>query len=124
MTERLNRHRIVAKWKTDFPNGMTPYFFKVEGEKFIWVFVRRSQTHDQIRLSAFYDGPVFKIEDILENEKNFSHNYQMVSEFVSAVQDQTILPCWTNLTAVEKCECGSESVYGPNTAHSSWCPKH
>ncbi len=21
-----------------------------------------------------------------------------------------------------RCECGSETVYGPNAAHSSWCP--
>ncbi len=22
-----------------------------------------------------------------------------------------------------KCECGAETVYGPNTGHSQWCPK-
>ena len=24
----------------------------------------------------------------------------------------------------KKCECGSETAYGEDTTHSSWCPKH
>lgn len=24
----------------------------------------------------------------------------------------------------EKCECGSEKIYGKSAMHSEWCPKH
>jgi hypothetical protein len=123
MTER---HNVVRKWKTDFPEGLAPHLYEVEGGKYAWVFVNTVQTDEHVRIATLYDGPVFTAEQLLDNEKTHSPDtYQMACEFFAAIDDEAILPYWQHDIAYEiKCECGSESTYGPNATHSDYCPKY
>jgi len=123
MTER---HNVVRKWKTDFGEGLAPHLYELEEKKFVWVFIADNQTDEHIKIATLYDGPVYTTEQILDHEKTHSPNtYQMVCEFFAAIEDDIVLPYWRNDVAVkDKCECGSESVYGPSAGHSDWCPKH
>jgi hypothetical protein len=119
----VERHNVIKKWETGFLD--TPHCFQVQNGKYVWVLVTETQSEELVKTSAFYDGPVFTIDELLTNEKAISPDtYQMVCEFFAAIEDGCIEPYWINDSiTLTICECGSESVYGPGTTHSSWCPK-
>jgi len=116
------RHNVVKKWETKFPEGLAQHFFEVENKKFVWVFVTEKQTDQHIRSAYYYDGSVYTIEQLIKNEQKASpDSYQMVCEFVSAVEDKIVLPYWRADIKSLKCECGSDACGSPQ--HSDWCPK-
>jgi hypothetical protein len=121
----MERHNVVNKWETGFSAPMASHCFQVENGKYVWVFVTPSQPEQLVKTSALYDGPVYTVQELIENERVASPDtYQTVCMFLNLLEEGAIKPYWTNNSlSIIKCECGSEKVYGNTAGHSSWCPK-
>jgi len=108
----MNKYKVTARWIGVSITNAEHYDDIVELNGKYYLFVGSYLSNSEIEKDNF-DMP----DGIEESTINLLETYGDYYGILPILKNRK--PDWTPI-----CECGSDSIYGPNNSiHSSWCPK-